>query len=171
MKYFHGFSLQNEEHFFDSYIDNNDYTVAGFSYGAQQALEYTYVSKERIDKLILLSPAFFQTHKKSFIRTQLRYFEADKESYIDQFLSNVSYPSTVNLSTCLKAGTQDELSALLNFIWDENKIQEIKDRGTIIEVFIAQEDKILDAQETISFFKKNCTVYSIKKSGHLLQER
>ena len=42
-----------------------------------RAFEYVYhFTTQRIDTLILISPAFFQTEKPSFIRTQLRYFEA-----------------------------------------------------------------------------------------------
>ena len=93
MIYFNGFSLQNEKELFAPYLVDSDYCVAGFSYGAQQAFEYVYHAKERIDRLILLSPAFFQTQKPSFIRTQLRYFEAGQEAYVKQFLANVSYPS------------------------------------------------------------------------------
>lgn len=170
MKYFNGFSLQNEEQIFDVYTTKNDYTVAGFSYGAQQAFEYAYASNDRIERLILLSPAFFQTQKPSFIRTQLRYFEAGQEAYVKQFLSNVTYPSDIDLSEYLKVGTKDELEALLTYTWDEDKLQELSDRGITIEVFLGEEDKILDSQETMAFFKKTCTLYSIKKSGHLLLE-
>lgn len=170
MKYFNGFSLQNEEQIFDVYTTKNDYTVAGFSYGAQQAFEYAYASNDRIERLILLSPAFFQTQKPSFIRTQLRYFEAGQEAYVKQFLSNVTYPSDIDLSEYLKVGTKDELEALLTYTWDEDKLQELSDRGITIEVFLGEEDKILDSQETMAFFKKTCTLYSMKKSGHLLLE-
>ena len=170
MKYFNGFSLHNEEKIFDDYFAKSDYTVVGFSYGAQQAFEYVYASKKRIDKLILLSPAFFQTQKSSFVRTQLHYFEAGKEAYVKQFLSNVSYPSDIDLSEYLNVGTKEELKALLTYVWDEKKIQGLLDRGTTIEVFLGEEDKILDAQEAMNFFKKRCTLYSIKKSGHLLLE-
>ena len=62
-KYFNGFSLQNEEELFSEYLLQSELCVAGFSYGAQKAFEYVYKSKERIDRLILLSPAFFQTQK------------------------------------------------------------------------------------------------------------
>ncbi len=103
MNYFHGFSLQNEEELFSQYLINSDYCVAGFSYGAQQAMEYVYHSKKRIDRLILLSPAFFQMQKPSFIRTQLRYFEAGQEAYVKQFLANVTYPSSLDLSNYLKS--------------------------------------------------------------------
>ena len=169
MKYFNGFSLQNEEELFSTYLLNSDYCVAGFSYGAQQAFEYVYHAKERIDRLILLSPAFFQTQKPSFTRTQLRYFEAGKEDYVKQFLANVTYPSSLDLSNYLKVGTNEELEALLTYVWDKKKIQEVLDRGTTIEVFFGQDDKIIDAQQAFDFFAPLTTTYFVKGVGHLLR--
>ena len=170
MKYFNGFSLENEETFFNEYLDKSISCVAGFSYGAQKAFEYVYQSKERIDRLILISPAFFQTQKTSFTRTQLRYFEANEEAYVKQFLQNVTYPSTLSLNTYLKMGTKEELSALLSYIWNKEKIVEVLTRGTTIEVFIGEEDKIIDSAEAIVFFKEVSTLYTVKKSGHLLEQ-
>jgi len=170
MKYFSGFSLQEEKELFSQYLVASETTVAGFSYGAQQAFEYVYNSKERIDRLILLSPAFFQTQKTSFIRTQLRYFEAGQEAYVEQFLANVSYPSNVDLSPYLNVGTKEELEALLTYTWDEDKIQKVLNRGTSIEVFLGSEDKIINANETLSFFKTSCTTYLLKNNGHLLKD-
>ncbi len=169
VQYFNGFSLQNEEKLFSEYLIDSDLCVAGFSYGAQQALEYTYHSKERIDRLILLSPAFFQTQKPSFIRTQLRYFEAGEEAYIKQFLTNVSYPSKIDSSVYLKVGTKEELEALLTYIWDKKKIQEILDRGTTIEIFLGNNDKIIDIEEVFDFFSPLTTTYLLKGVGHLLR--
>ena len=169
MKFFNGFSLQGEETLFSKYLIESEYSVAGFSYGAQQAFEYVYASKVRVDRLILLSPAFFQTQKPSFIRTQLRYFEAGQEAYVKQFLANVSYPSALNLSDYLKVGTKGDLEALLTYIWDEEKIIEILDRGTTIEVFLAKKDKIIDAQVAFDFFSPLTTTYFIKDAGHLLK--
>ena len=169
MKYFNGFSLQNEEKLFTPYLIKSDYCVAGFSYGAQQAFEYVYHAKERIDRLILLSPAFFQTQKPSFTRTQLRYFEAGKKAYVKQFLTNVTYPSKLELSSYLEVGTKEELEALLTYVWDKNKIQDVLDRGITIEVFLGEEDKIIDAEKALKFFKPSCTTYILKKSGHLLR--
>jgi pimeloyl-ACP methyl ester carboxylesterase len=169
MKYFNGFSLQNEKELFTPYLINSDYCVAGFSYGAQQAFEYVYHANERIDRLILLSPAFFQTQKSSFIRTQLRYFEAGQEAYVKQFLANVSYPSSLDLSKYLKIGTKEELEALLSYTWDNEKIQEVLDRGTTIEVFFGQDDKIIDAQQAFDFFAPLTTTYFMKSVGHVLK--
>ncbi len=169
MKYFNGFSLQGEDELFTPYLMNTDYCVAGFSYGAQQAFEFVYQDKERIDRLILLSPAFFQTQKSSFVRTQLRYFEAGQEAYVKQFLANATHPSNLDLSNYLDVGTKEELEALLSYTWDKKKIQEVLDRGTIIEVFLGSEDKIIDAQKAFDFFSPLTTTYLMKRVGHLLQ--
>ncbi len=168
MHYFNGFSLHDEEELFKEYVIESDLCVAGFSYGAQKAFDYVYNSKERIDRLILLSPAFFQTQKTSFTRTQLRYFEAGQEAYVKQFLSNVAYPASLDLSEYLKVGTKEELESLLTYTWDENKIQDVLNRGTTIEVFLGKEDKILDSQEAFDFFAPLTTTYFIKNVGHLL---
>jgi len=169
MTYFSGFCLQHEEKYFAQYLIDSLYCVAGFSYGAQQAFEYVYHSKTRIDRLILLSPAFFQKQKPSFIRTQLRYFEAGQEAYVKQFLANVTHPSKLNLSNCLKVGKKEELEALLTYQWDSKKIQDVLARGTVIEVFFGAEDKIIDPQEALDFFSPLATTYFIKEVGHILQ--
>jgi pimeloyl-ACP methyl ester carboxylesterase len=169
MKYFNGFSLQGEEELFTKYLLSSDYCVAGFSYGAQQAFEYVYHSHKRIDRLLLLSPAFFQTEKQSFIRTQLRYFDVAQDAYVKQFSVNTSYPSTLDLSSYLKVGTKEELNALLSYTWDNKKIQEVLDRGITIEVFLGSEDKIIDSQKAFDFFKPLTTTYFIKRVGHVLQ--
>ncbi len=169
MKYFNGFSLQKEKGLFTPYLTESEYCVAGFSYGAQQAFEYVYHATERIDRLILLSPAFFQTQKPSFIRTQLRYFEAGTEAYVKQFLANVTYPSSLDLSGYLDVGTKEELEALLSYTWDSKKIQEVLDRGTTIEVFLGSEDKIIDPQKAFDFFAPLTTTYFMKRVGHVLK--
>jgi len=169
MKYFHGFSLKKEEKFFKEYLIESDYAVAGFSYGAQKAFEYAYRTKERIDRLILLSPAFFQNQKKSFIRTQLRYFKANKEEYKEQFLKNVAYPSSVNLSDYISDGSEEELEELLSYQWDKEKIKELLNRGVTIEVFMGESDKIVDAKKSFELFEALVPVYFFKGRGHLLR--
>lgn len=169
MQYFNGFSLRNEEELFTPYLLKSDYCVAGFSYGAQQAFEYVYHAKERIDRIILLSPAFFQTQKASFIRTQLHYFEADQNAYVTQFLANVAYPSNLDLSNYLDIGTKEELESLLNYQWDDHRIKEVLNRGITIEVYLGKEDMIIDADEAFNFFRSSCTTYLLKESGHLLR--
>jgi pimeloyl-ACP methyl ester carboxylesterase len=168
VKYFNGFSLYGEEKLFEAYLDKSDFTIAGFSYGAQSAFEYAYHSEMRIEKLILLSPAFFQNEKKSFIRVQLRYFEQDKQAYVEQFLANVAHPSSVDLSAYLNTGTKEELESLLTYRWSSEKITELLERGTKIEVYLGGRDKIIKGDAAFSFFSALTTSYLIKDAGHLL---
>ena len=168
MQYFHGFSLQEEEEIFSQYLLHSDYCVAGFSFGAQEALEYVYHSPKRIDRLILLSPAFFQTQKQSFIRAQLRYFDANTQAYIQQFTSNVASPSNVDLSAYIQTGKREDLDALLCYVWDVEKLEAIQSRGTVIEVFLGEKDEIIDSKEAFDFFAPISTIYFIKNVGHAL---
>ncbi len=168
MRYFNGFSLCNEEEFFKEQLIESEYTVAGFSYGAQKAFEYVYNTTDRVDRLVLISPAFFQNHKKSFIKTQLRYFKADKKAYTKQFLKNVAYPSSVDLSSFLCAGTYEELESLLSYIWVKEKIIELLESGVTIEVFMGDSDKIVDTKMSYEFFLELVPVYLFKDRGHLL---
>ena len=169
MIFFSGFSLQGEEVFFEDFLLSSDMCVAGFSYGAQQAFEFVYQRKERVDRLILLSPAFFQTEKTSFIRTQLHYFEAGKEAYMKQFLRNTVFPSKTDLSAYVKKGSKAELEALLRYEWDVQKIKAVLDRGTIIEVFLGLDDKIIPVKKARDFFTPLVTTYILKDTGHLLR--
>lgn len=145
----------------------------GFSYGAQRAFEYIYSSSRRIDRLILISPAFFELSKPSFIRTQLRYFETNPDEYLKQFLANTIYPSNEDISPYIDIGTKDEqkkiLEELLSYRWDIDKLQELVDRGVTIEVFVGSSDKIVDTKEVVDFFEPFATIYNIKGVGHILK--
>ena len=66
-------------------------------------------------------------------------------------------------------GTKEELESLLTYTWDEEKIQAVLDRGTVIEVFLGVEDEIINSKDAYNFFCPLTTVYSMKNVGHLLQ--
>jgi len=168
MRYFSGFSLEKEKEFFERYLVKSELCVAGFSYGAQRAFEYVYQSQKRVDRLILLSPAFFQEEKASFARTQLRYFEADREAYIAQFLQNTAFPSKKDLSSYVSEGEKEALAALLSYRWEANRIKTVLERGTVIEVFLGAKDKIVNTEKAYAFFHDMVTCYYLKDAGHLL---
>ncbi len=168
MRYFNGFSLHNEAHFFREMVPKSNYCVAGFSYGAQQALEYTLEATERIDRLILLSPAFFQRQKPSFVRTQLRYFSQQRERYIETFLHNVAYPSSIDLTPYLQPGSYEALEQLLTYQWRGDALRTLQAKGVMIEVFLGGEDRIVQSRVAYDFFAQYTTTYLIKKAGHLL---
>ena len=169
MKYFNGFLLKGEDKFFEEYTDRSDFTVAGFSYGAQLAFEAALQSSERVEKLTLLSPAFFQCEKSRFVRMQLRYFAKDRASYIEHFLENAAYPETIDLSRYLGDGTPEQLEALLSYRWESEKVRELLSRGTTIEVYLGGRDRIINSAEAFDFFSSLTTSYFIKRAGHLLQ--
>lgn len=166
--YFSGFCFYEESELFDEYIIRNDFTISGFSYGAIKAFEEALNTQNRVDKLQLFSPAFFQNFDEKFKRTQLMYFKKDANSYVQTFLDNVIYPSNKDISKYFKLGTIEELEKLLTYVWDEEKLQKLVDRGTIVEVYLGADDKIIDSLKVKEFFQKFATIYYIKEKGHLL---
>ena len=167
-RYFSGFCFVNESELFDEYLENNDFTVCAFSYGAIKAFEEVLNSNTRVDKLQLFSPAFFQTFDEKFKRMQLMFFKKDANAYCENFLKNVSSPTNQDISKYFNQGTIEELEELLNYEWSKEKLQKLVENGTKIEVFLGGVDKIIDAQKAKEFFKDFATVYYIKEKGHLL---
>ena len=166
--YFSGFSLENEKEIFKDYLEENDFTVSGFSYGAIKAFEYALNSDKRIDKLQLFSPAFFQTKDKKDKRLQLMFFNKDKELYCNNFLQNVCADSNIDLAPYLKAGSQKELEELLYYNWEKSDLDTLINKDIKIEVFLGEDDKIIDSSEAFKFFKKVSIVYFMKDKGHIL---
>jgi len=167
--YFSGFSLEKEEELFSEYSLKNDFTVAGFSYGAQRAFDYVINTNDRVDLLQLFSPAFFQNKDKKYKRMQVMYFKKDPLKYSDNFLSNSIYPSAHDLQKYFTQGSYEDLETLLNYHWSETKLELLLSKGVKIEVFLGCEDKIIDALETKKFFQKYANVYMIKNAGHILK--
>jgi len=169
MLYFSGFSLKAEEELFENILFKSDYNIAGFSYGAIKAFEYTLSSAKRVDRLQLISPAFFHDKSKQFIRTQLLYFKKNKEKYIDNFIKNCAYPSSIDLTKYLTDGTYEELDKLLNYKWSEEKLQELNDKNIEIYVYLGKKDKIINSQKAYDFFKQYATIYYFNEKGHILK--
>ena len=167
-RYFSGFCFVDESELFDEYLEKSDFIVCGFSYGAIKAFEEVLNSNQRVDKLQLFSPAFFQTFDDKFKRMQLMYFKKDADAYCKNFLQNVASPTTQDISKYFNLGTVQELEELLNYEWSKEKLQKLVENGTKIEVFLGGVDKIIDAQKAKEFFKDFATVYYIKEKGHLL---
>jgi len=173
MQYFSGFCLANESELFEFALKNsNDFTIAGFSYGAIKAFEAALHSKKRVDKLILISPAFFNDKDEKFKKMQLLFFAKDKASYIQNFLKNIASGSDIDMQKYFKEGNKEELKELLYYKWDAKKLQELLKRGVTIEVFLGENDKIINSKEALEFFKENATnVYFFKRANHILKAK
>jgi len=160
MKYFSGFCLCNEKELFKDYLEEKEFVVAGFSKGAQDALDYAINSNHRIDKLQLISPAFFDYSKK-IIDLNVNAFKKDKQNYIKNFLKKAGLKDFSYVCEC----SEEELIKLFTFNWE--KIKEIK--NIKIEVFLGEFDRILALKKAYEFFKNYADVYYIKKANHFLR--
>ena len=170
MQFFSGFSLKNEKHFFDPYINESDYTVCGFSYGAIKAFEYTQKALregKRVDRLQLLSPAFFESKDEKFKRLQLMAYRKNEEEYLRQFI-NACFLPYERRDIEHSVTVLEELEELLMYKWDLRALKELRERGIVIEVYLGGEDKIVDAAITKEFFKEVATVSYIKDGNHFL---
>lgn len=165
--YFSGFCLDNESELFNDYLQKGDFIVSGFSYGAIKALEYTLKSNKRIDKLQLFSPAFFNDKDKKYIRLQLMFFKKDPIVYCDNFLKNCGFDDRQK-KQYFKMGCFEELQELLEYKWEDDILNQLTKKGIKIEVYLGSKDKIINSQEALEFFKKQCEVYFIKEVGHIL---
>ena len=173
MKFFSGFCLDIDKNFFSEFIENKEFVVAGFSYGAQKALDYVLNTKERVDKLQLLSPAFFDYPQK-IIDFNINAFKKNKTSYIKNFLTKAGISNWkikngewivdekyIKLCEC----SENDLYNLFTFDWKKiKKIDNLK-----IEVFLGEFDKIIALKKAYKFFKNYADVYLIKKANHFLR--
>ncbi len=175
MIFFSGFLFQNEYSLFEKYINNSlelksDFVITGFSFGAIKALE-TSLQKisngERVDKLQLISPPFFYNRDKSFIRTQIYYFNNKREDYINNFLKNAFFPAP-HRRDFLAEGNVEQLHKLLSFKWNREILMKLIEKGVKIEVYIGSEDLIIDSREAFLFFRDFARTCFIKNVGHVL---
>ena len=166
--YFSGFCFSQERELFEEYLIKNDFTLCGFSFGAIKAFEEALSTNQRVDKIQLFSPAFFQTKDEKFKRMQLMFFKKDEDAYIKNFLENLKDKSTKSIENFFKKGSFEELNELLNFKWSKEDLEELIKKGIKIEVFLGQNDKIIDSLAAKEFFKEFATVYYFKDKGHLL---
>ncbi len=169
MKFFSGFCLKNDKKFFKEYLEEG-LVVAGFSKGAQEALDYVLTSKERVDKLQLFSPAFFNYSEK-IIEMNLQAFKKDKDSYIKNFLIKAGAILENGKwkieNEYLEIGECNivDLEKLFTFDWEKIKqIQDVK-----IEVFLGEFDKIIALKKARDFFKNYADIYFFNKSNHFLR--
>ena len=171
MKFYSGFSLKNDEHFFKEYVKDSVYTLSGYSYGDIKAFRYVKKQIEdgnRVDTLQLFSPAFFQTKSSKFQRLQTLAYSKNRDAYLLQFIDGCFSPYTKKEIEHTQ-NTLDELEELLGFEWIIPQLQEMVDKGVMIEVYLGSEDRIIDVERARDLFLDVSTVTYIKNANHFLQ--
>ena len=167
MTFYSGFSLRDERDFFNPYIKDSEYCVAGFSYGSIKALLHVSQSKIRIDTLQLFSPAFFQSKTEKFRRLQMMGYRRNSELYLQQFMQSCFAPHKQEETLHVKTSSE-ELHDLLYFEWPIDILKDITDRGIDIEVYLGEKDAVIDADAAKEFFLPFATTYYIKNANHFL---
>jgi len=171
MKFYSGFSLKNEQHFFDAYINPSEYTVCGFSYGAIKAFRYVkeqLALRKRVDTLQLFSPAFFSTKDEKFKKLQLLGYRKSRNIYLNEFIKLCFLPYTEKKVEHNNRDNIEELEELLYYEWNVEELQYLAKNGVKIEVYLGGEDKIIDVGGAREFFLQVATVTYIKNANHFL---
>ncbi len=168
MKFFSGFGFCNESDLFVDILDRSDFVVAGFSLGAIMAIKHSLDQTKRVDKLQLISPAFFQEEGEKFRRLQLINFKKDRSSYLESFYKNVAYPENLDLTHYKCKPKFSDLELLFSYRYNKIDLKSIVDRGVIIEVYLGGMDRIIDIKKIERFFENFATIYTYKSRGHIV---
>lgn len=168
MKFYSGYCLRDESDFFAPWLRTDDYTVAGFSYGAIKALRHALESGSRIDTLQLFSPAYFCNKAESFKRMQIKGYRRDRALYRSRFIESCFAPYPVRKAALVDDGVE-ALEELLTYTWPESALRTLKERGVEIEVYLGGKDAVIDAEAAADYFRAYATIYFIKQANHFLQ--
>ncbi|MDR1451233.1 MAG: pimelyl-ACP methyl ester esterase BioV [Helicobacteraceae bacterium] len=164
MKFFSGFGFTNEAELFADYLPaDTSYCVVGFSLGAIRAYEYALRSDRRVDRLILLSPAFFQDKEAKFIRLQLAAYVRDRESYMRNFYAacGVFDEKYIDRDT-----QKTDLELSLTYRWRVGGFE----RLNAVDIYFGAKDRIVDAKNARDFFEGGgARITYIKNAGHILR--
>jgi pimeloyl-ACP methyl ester carboxylesterase len=168
VKFFSGFCVEGERELFAEYLPPKEAYVAGFSYGAIEAIEYAASTKEFLKKLILLSPAYYAHKDEEFCAAQYAAFIADPELYRIKLLKRSGLDEET-AAKYAKMGTKEELDKLLHFKWPLHLFEELAKKGVEIEIYIGRGDRVVESDASSEFFRQFGTVYYIKNKNHFLR--
>ncbi len=172
MKFFSGFCLRNESALFDEILEpwrENRYTVAGFSKGAIEAVEYALLSNSRIDRVLLLSPAWFVDKTESYKMKQLETYRKNPAAYRRAFFKNALFPSKVDVEPYMVEDDVWVLRKLLFYRWPEEILRRLHGRGIVLETYLGAKDRIVEANKAHEFFRRFGESWLFKEWGHFLR--
>ncbi len=166
MKYFSGFGFKDESELFSSFLSYSEYDIAGFSYGAQKALQEA-LKQTRVQKLILLSPAIFTHLSVEEKKKQLEIFKSKQESYLNMFYKKCGIKK--EHQKYLKTPIRSELEELFSFEWKSSDLSSLYQKGCKIEVHIGEMDKIIDIEYAKRLFLPYGIIFFHHRVGHILK--
>lgn len=164
--FFNGFALEMDEAVKNRFYHASDFTIAGFSYGAQRAVEEALQSSQRIDSLLLFSPAFFQHYDDAFKIAQLNAYEKSPQTYMKRFVKNAVAPYNYTLS--VGDHSKVMLQSLLFYNYVSSDLKKLVERGIAISVYASKLDKVVSYEQMYAFFKPYATITTFNSANHLL---
>lgn len=139
---------------FKPYLIQSDFTVAGFSLWRHPSSSIClYICKERIDTLQLFSPAFFEDRDAKFKKLQTLSFAKNTQAYCANFVNALACEG---IEAYFQQGNLEELETLLHHSWEREKLEALKNRGVRIEVYVGEQDAIINALTCKDFFSSFC---------------
>ena len=179
VKFFGGFGFKDEVRIFEpilrdlGYFGDNPYNICGFSYGAQKAVRFALESLEsgkRVNRILLLSPAFFNDKDLAFKDAQVRAFAKNKAFYMKAFYKNIGLKNGDEIY--LREVESLDLRTLeqcLRYEFKGAEMELLKSRGVEIVAILGENDKIIDSHKANAFFAQYGIVYLLKNANHLLR--
>lgn len=178
MKFFGGFGFKDEVRIFEKilrdlgYFSANPYNICGFSYGAQKAVRFALESLKsnvRVNRVLLLSPAFFNDKDSSFKDAQIRAFAKNKALYMKAFYKNIGLKKGDEIYLReIESLDSRILEQCLRYEFKGDDLIFLRSKGVEIVVILGQNDRIIDSLKANDFFSKFGIVYLLKNANHLL---
>lgn len=125
---------------------------------------------QRINRMILLSPAFFNDKNEDFKNTQMATFEKNRAIYMKAFYKNIganaedgAYLREIDLLD------SRDLEQCLHYKFKSADLEALNARGVEIISIFGECDKIINAQIAHAFFARFGVAFFIKGANHLLR--
>lgn len=179
MKFFGGFGFKDEVRIFEKilrdlgYFRANPYNICGFSYGAQKAVRFALESLKsnvRVNRVLLLSPAFFNDKDSAFKDAQIRAFAKNKALYMKAFYKNVGVCAEYRqFLREIESLDSRILEQCLRYEFKGDDLVFLRSKGVEIVAILGQNDRIIDSRKANDFFAQYGIVYLLKDANHLLR--
>ena len=124
-----------------------------------------------MNRILLLSPAFFNDKDLAFKDTQIKAFAKNKALYMKAFYKNIGIQKGDEIYLReVDSLDSHTLEQCLCYEFKDADFELLKSRGVEIVAILGENDKIINAEATNAFFAQYGVVYLLKGANHLLRE-
>lgn len=176
--HFNGLFFQKEIKFLKIFNNRGIYDISGFGFGTQKAYDEAFlkVSRgERVNRLVLFSPAFFGEIgqiTQSDRDLQIKAFKKNKWTYgynLLRLMEGENMRENFIPKKFIFEMQLPDLYSMLNYVWDAKKLEMLAYMGVITEVYLGGRDKTINVSKVSDFFAPHSVVYLFKQANHFLK--